>query len=85
MGGARLLFAGSPRFHEFVLETTEIPEQMNTKLLKHKVIGGLPLSGWYPELGNASLWCTTELNTREQIDHAASQLQHDSEEAFTRA
>jgi glycine dehydrogenase subunit 1 len=85
VGGARLLFATSPRFHEFVLETAETPEQMNTKLLKQKVIGGLPLRRWYPELGNASLWCTTEQNTREQIDHAASLLQLDSEEAFSRA
>ncbi len=84
-GGARLLFAGSPRFHEFVLETAEAPELLNGKLLKQKVIGGLPLNRWYPELGHASLWCTTELNTREQIDHAASLLQHDSEEALTRA
>jgi glycine dehydrogenase subunit 1 len=85
VGGARLLFAGSPRFHEFVLQTSESPEQLNAQLLKQKVIGGLALSRWYPELGNASLWCTTELNTREQIDHAASLLQHDSEEALTRA
>jgi glycine dehydrogenase subunit 1 len=85
VGGARLLFAASPRFHEFVLQTSESPEQLNAQLLKQKVIGGLPLGRWYPELGNASLWCTTELNTREQIDHAASLLQHDSEAAFTRA
>jgi glycine dehydrogenase subunit 1 len=84
-GGARLLFAASPRFHEFVLQTSESPEQLNAQLLKQKVIGGLPLGRWYPELGNASLWCTTELNTREQIDHAASLLQHDSEAALTRA
>jgi glycine dehydrogenase subunit 1 len=84
VAGARLLFAAAPRFHEFVLETAEAPELMNAKLLRQKVIGGLPLSRWYPELGNASLWCTTELNTREQIDHAASLLQLDSEEAFTR-
>jgi glycine dehydrogenase subunit 1 len=84
IGGARLLFAAAPRFHEFVLETTEAPEHLNSKLLKQKVIGGLPLSRWYPELGNASLWCTTELNTREQIDHAVSLLQLDSEEVFTR-
>jgi glycine dehydrogenase subunit 1 len=83
--GARLLFAASPRFHEFVLETPEAPEQLNAQLLKQKIIGGLPLSRWYPELGNASLWCTTELNTREQIDHTVSLLQHDSEEALTRA
>jgi glycine dehydrogenase subunit 1 len=85
VGGARLLFAGSPRFHEFVLETSEAPEQINAQLLKQKVIGGLPLSRWYPELGNASLWCTTELNTREQIDQAVGLLQHESEAALTRA
>ena len=85
IGGMRLLFDGSPRFNEFVLETSESPDQLNAQLLKQKVIGGLPLRRWYPELGNASLWCTTELNTREQIDHAASLLQHDSEAAFTRA
>ncbi|HET6215407.1 MAG TPA: aminomethyl-transferring glycine dehydrogenase subunit GcvPA [Acidobacteriaceae bacterium] len=84
IGGARLLFAAAPRFHEFVLETSEAPEQLNAKLLKQKVIGGLPLSRWYPELGHATLWCATELNTREQIDHAASLLQLDSEEVFTR-
>jgi glycine dehydrogenase subunit 1 len=81
----RLLFAGSPRFHEFVIETAEAPEQLNAKLLQQKVIGGLPLGRWYPELGHASLWCTTELNTREQIDHAASLLQHDSEAVLSRA
>jgi glycine dehydrogenase subunit 1 len=85
IGGARLLFPASPRFHEFVLETSEAPEQLNAQLLRQKVIGGLPLSRWYPELGNASLWCTTELNTREQIDRAVSLLQHDPEEALTRA
>jgi glycine dehydrogenase subunit 1 len=85
VGGARLLFSASPRFHEFVLQTAEAPEHLNAQLLQQKVIGGLPLGRWYPELGNASLWCATELNTREQIDHTASLLQHDSEEALTRA
>jgi glycine dehydrogenase subunit 1 len=85
VGGARLLFSAAPHFHEFVLETSESPELLNTQLLKQKVIGGLPLKRWYPELGNATLWCTTELNTREQIDYAASLLQQVSEEALTRA
>jgi glycine dehydrogenase subunit 1 len=83
--GAQLLFASAPRFHEFVLQTTESPEQLNAQLLKQKIIGGLPLSRWYPELGNASLWCTTELNSREQIDQAASLLQHETEAVLTRA
>ena len=85
IGGARLLFANTPRFHEFVLETPESPEELNAQLLQEKIIGGLPLNRWYPELGNASLWCTTELNTRAQIDQAVALLTHDSEEALTRA
>ena len=69
--GAKLLFAGSPRFHEFVLSTDEATEQLNARLLEGKIIGGLSLAKWYPELGNATLWCATELTTREQIDQAA--------------
>ncbi len=70
----KLLFAHTPRFHEFVLQTDESPAQLNERLLEQKIIGGLDLSRWYPELGHATLWCTTELTTREQIDHAAQVL-----------
>jgi glycine dehydrogenase subunit 1 len=70
----KLLFAGSPRFNEFVLQTEEAPEQLNARLLEGKIIGGLALKRWYPELGNATLWCATELTAREQIDRAADVL-----------
>src|SRR5579884_4073519 len=70
----KLLFAGSPRFNEFVIETSEAPEQMNARLLENKIIGGVPLKKWYPELGNATLWCATELSAKEQIDQAAAVL-----------
>jgi glycine dehydrogenase subunit 1 len=70
--GSKLLFANSPRFHEFVLQTTEAPTDLNARLLDQKIIGGLDLSRWYPELGNATLWCATELNTRQQIEAAAA-------------
>jgi glycine dehydrogenase subunit 1 len=72
--GTKLLFAGSPRFNEFVLETNEPPAQLNERLLEKKIVGGLDLNKWYPELGNATLWCATELNTRQQIEAAASVL-----------
>jgi len=39
-------------------------------LLGHKIVGGLPLKKFYPELGNAALWCCTELTTRSMIDTA---------------
>ena len=70
----KLLFAHTPRFHEFVLQTEEAVDQVNAQLLENKIIGGLSLKKWYPELGNASLWCVTELTTREQIDRAATVL-----------
>jgi glycine dehydrogenase subunit 1 len=70
----KLLFAGSPRFNEFVLQTEEAPEQLNARLVEGKIIGGLALKRWYPELGNATLWCATELTAREQIDRAADVL-----------
>ncbi len=68
---AKLLFTGAPRFHEFVLQTATNPDELNAQLLEQKIIGGLSLARWYPELGNATLWCATELTTKQQIDHAA--------------
>ena len=70
----KILFDTTPRFNEFVLQTQESSHDLHQHLLKHNIIGGLSLKRWYPELGNASLWCCTELNTREQIDSAAQAL-----------
>jgi glycine dehydrogenase subunit 1 len=67
----KVLFTGSPRFNEFVVTTSEDPYAVNSRLLGHKIVGGLPLRKFYPELGNAALWCCTELTTRSAIDTAA--------------
>jgi glycine dehydrogenase subunit 1 len=67
---AAVLFAGAPRFNEFVVQTSEEAYAINSRLLGHKIVGGLPLKKFYPELGNASLWCCTELTTRSMIDTA---------------
>jgi glycine dehydrogenase subunit 1 len=72
--GAKQLFKGAPRFHEFVLQTDEPPEQWSQRLLDNKIVGGIALSRWYPELSNATLWCATEMITRENIDAAAKVL-----------
>lgn len=68
---AKVLFSGAPRFHEFVVQTSEDPYAINGRVLGHKIIGGLPLRKFYPELGNAALWCCTEMTTRTAIDTAA--------------
>src|SRR5882724_1690303 len=71
---AKVLFPGAPRFNEFVVETSEDPYAINSRLLGHKIVGGLPLKKFYPELGSASLWCCTELSTRSMIDTAVGNV-----------
>ena len=71
---ARILFAGAPRFNEFVVQTSEDPYVINSRLLGHKIVGGLPLKKFYPELGNAALWCCTEMTARTAIDTAVGML-----------
>ncbi|HEV2717085.1 MAG TPA: glycine dehydrogenase, partial [Terriglobales bacterium] len=65
---AKVLFSAAPRFNEFVVRTSEDPYAINGRILGHKIVGGLPLKKFYPELGNASLWCCTEMSTRTAID-----------------
>ncbi len=42
------------------------------RLLDKKIVGGIELSRWYPELGNATLWCATEVMTRETDRHGGA-------------
>jgi glycine dehydrogenase subunit 1 len=71
----KILFDGAPRFHEFVIDLPQGAETANAGLLEKKIIGGLPLEKWYPELGpGASLWCATEVTTRVAMDAAAAGL-----------
>jgi glycine dehydrogenase subunit 1 len=65
---AKVLFSGAPRFNEFVVQTVEDPYAINQRLLEQKIIGGFPLKKFYPELGNAALWCCTELSTKAAMD-----------------
>jgi glycine dehydrogenase subunit 1 len=71
----KILFDGAPRFHEFVIDLPDGASAANEKLLDKKIIGGLALEKWYPELGpGASLWCATEVTTKVQMDAAAAGL-----------
>ena len=71
---AQVLFSQAPRFNEFVVQTQEDPYVINSRLLGHKIVGGLPLRKFFPELGNAALWCCTEMTTRSAIDTAVGIL-----------
>ncbi len=63
----------APFFNEFVVDMPD-PEAWNKSLLKKKIIGGLPLKRFYPELGNAMLLCATEMTSRADMDRLAEVL-----------
>jgi glycine dehydrogenase subunit 1 len=62
----------APFFNEFVARTGgRPPEHINAALLEQKILGGLPLGRFYPELGNCMLLCATEMNRRPDMDAVA--------------
>ncbi len=50
------------------------PEEVKKKLLKRKIIGGLPLGRFYPELSDSMLLCATEKSRRADMDAVAEAL-----------
>ncbi|HEY3938295.1 MAG TPA: aminomethyl-transferring glycine dehydrogenase subunit GcvPA [Bryobacteraceae bacterium] len=71
-GKLPLEFEG-PFFNEFVTRTNgKSPEQINHELAGQKIIGGLPLGRFYPELKNCLLLCATEMSKRQDMDALAN-------------
>jgi glycine dehydrogenase subunit 1 len=63
----RILFT-APRFNEFVLKVERDLAGTVQRLVRNKIVPGLDLSRFYPELSNALLVCVTETTRKEQID-----------------
>jgi glycine dehydrogenase subunit 1 len=56
-------------FNEYVARVEgKPPDEWNKKLLKKKIIGGLPLGRFYPELADSVLLCATEMTNRSDMD-----------------
>jgi len=63
-------------FNEFVAKVEgKSPDDANRALLRKKIIGGLPLGRFYPELADSMLLCATEMSRREQMDAVAEVLE----------
>ena len=63
-------FSG-PYFNEFVAATSGHPDEINQRLLEKKIIGGLPLGRFYPELKDSVLLCATEMSKRADMNAVA--------------
>jgi glycine dehydrogenase subunit 1 len=66
-GKLKRRFSG-PYFNEFVAHGTG---DMNRALESKKIIGGLSLDGFYPELKDTVLLCCTETSRRSEMDEVA--------------
>jgi glycine dehydrogenase subunit 1 len=65
-------FSG-PFFNEFVAKVAAVSD-LNKQLLKKKIIGGLPLGRFYPELSDSVLLCATEMTKRADMDVVADTI-----------
>jgi len=63
----------SPFFNEFVARTdTRSPQRINDALAEQKIVGGLALGRFYPELKHCMLLCATEMSKRQDMDTLAA-------------
>ncbi len=61
-------------YNEFVLECPGPAKEIQARLLEEKIVAGLPLGEFYPELENCLLVCATEMNSLESLERFADQL-----------
>jgi glycine dehydrogenase subunit 1 len=60
-------------FNEFVARVGN-PDAVNKALLKKKIIGGLALGRFYPELADCMLLCATEMSRKPEMDAVGQTL-----------
>jgi glycine dehydrogenase subunit 1 len=60
-------FSG-PTFNEFVVKYSHGFESVYDELLNRRIVAGLSLERFYPELSDHYLLCVTETKTREDLD-----------------
>lgn len=75
--GVGTLAFGAPFFKEFVVKTQRSVSEVNEALLEKKIIGGLDLGQYYPELAGCMLLCVTEKRTKQEIDALVAGLEAD--------
>ena len=63
----------APTFNEFVVRVPDLPAR-HASLVERGILPGLPLGELDPERGDQILVCTTEMNTRDEIDRVVREL-----------
>ena len=63
-----------PTFNEFVVDFGDGFEKTHERLIADKIIAGLPLECYYPELVNHYLLCVTETISKEDMDELVRKI-----------
>ncbi len=62
-------------FNEFVVQLPEGFSEIYQRLLDKKIVAGLPLESWYPELAGCYLMCATETASKDDLDELIKEVQ----------
>jgi len=65
----------APTFNEFVVEFPPGFAAIYERLLEKKIVAGLPLARFYPEMSDHYLMCVTETISKEDIDTLVMEVQ----------
>lgn len=62
-------------FNEFVLKLDKSWKEVDESLRNQKIVGGIGLEEFYPELKGCALFCVTEYHKKDQIDRLVQGLE----------
>jgi glycine dehydrogenase subunit 1 len=64
----------APFFNEFVVRAPRAAGEVTRRLLDRRIIGGVELQPFYPDMGDSLLVCVTETTSKEAIDNFVAAL-----------
>lgn len=64
----------APFFNEFVVRTPADAKTVTSRLVDKKIVGGIALGDYYPEMTDSMLVCVTETSKKEAIDSLVKAL-----------
>jgi len=76
--GLKVPVFNAPHFEEFTVNfdaAGKPVQEINRLLMKSGIIGGKDVTQEFPELGQTSLFCVTEIHSKAEIDKLATALQ----------
>ena len=77
INGVRVPFFDAHHFKEFTVNfdgSSKSLREINRRLLEKEIIGGKDLTSEFPELGQTSLYCVTEMHTLQEIESLCESL-----------